>query len=295
MWFMLRFFRLLRLALWRGFEHDIFIVGRAAAYYSILTLFPALMVVASVLATSHTTQAFLQEISRAAKAILPSTSAGAVQRYLERPLFEPFGILVSASIITLFAASGVIVSWIEGFCRAYHLQRSWGVLKERLVALGLVIAAFIPMTFATILVAFGSQVEDWMISHTVTELGPAILLLWTMLRWTISMLTSIAVLALVYHFGLPRTQPWYRVLPGSTFATLVWFGATQVFGWYVTRFATYSLIYGPLGAAIALLVWMYIISLVVLVGAEFNALIYPRIVLTTTDSQIEAAPLARAH
>jgi membrane protein len=290
---MLRFLRLLRLALWRGFEHDIFIIGRAAAYYSILTLFPALMVVASVLAASHTTQAFLQEIARAAKAILPPTSAGAVQRYLERPLDEPFGILASASLITLFAASGVIVSWMEGFCRAYHLQRSWGVLKERLIALALVIAAFIPMTFATILVAFGGQVEDWMISHTVTELGPAILLLWTMLRWAISMLTSIAVLALIYHFGVPRWQPWYRVLPGSTFATVVWFGATQVFGWYVTRFAAYSLIYGPLGAAIALLVWMYIISLVVLVGAEFNALIYPRTVLTT-DSE-ETAPLARAN
>jgi membrane protein len=292
---MQRFFRLFRLALWRGFEHDIFIVGRAAAYYSILTLFPALMVVASVLATSHTTQAFLREVARAAKAILPPSTAVSVQRYLERPLEEPIGILVSASIITLFAASGVIVSWMEGFCRAYHLQRSWGVLKERLVALGLVIAAFIPMTFATILVAFGNQVEDWMVSHVVTELGPAVLLLWTMLRWTISMLTSIAVLALVYHFGVPRSQPWYRVLPGSTLATVVWFGATQVFGWYVTRFATYSLIYGPLGAAIALLVWMYIISLVVLVGAEFNALVYPRTVLSTTESSTETAPLARVN
>src|SRR5262249_6126275 len=283
------------LALWRGFEHDIFIVGRAAAYYSILSLFPALMGVASILATSHSTQSFLREVARAAKAILPPSTAGSVHGYLERTLEEPVAILISASIITLFAASGVIVSWMEGFCRAYHFQRTWGVLKERLVALGLVIAAFIPMTFATILVAFGSQVEDWMMSHTVTELGPAILMLWTVLRWTISTLTSIAVLALIYHFGVPRSQPWYRVLPGSTLATIVWFGATQVFGWYVTKFATYSLIYGPLGAAIALLVWMYIISLVVLVGAEFNALVYPRTVLSTTESSTETAALARVN
>ena len=291
---MLRFLRLFRLALWRGFEHDIFIVGRAAAYYSILTFFPALMVVASVLATSHTTQAFLEEVARAAKAILPAATAQAVQGYLERPQERPIGILVSASLITLFAASGVVVSWMEGFCRAYHLRRTWGVLKERIVALLLVLAAFIPMTFATILVAFGNQVEDWMISHLITELGPLILLMWTMLRWFISMLTSIAVLALIYHFGLPRWQPWYRVLPGCTLATLMWFGATQVFGWYVAKYATYNLIYGPLGAAIALLVWMYIISLVVLVGAEFNALIYPRAVLTTEVKDTHSAPLASA-
>jgi membrane protein len=290
---MLRFLRLLRLALWRGFEHDIFTVARAAAYYSILTFFPALMVVASVLATSHTTQAFLEEVARAAQAIVPPTNAQAVRSYLERPQERPFGILVSASIITLFAASGVIVSWMEGFCNAYHFQRTWGVLKERLIALLLVFAAFIPMTFASILVAFGNQIEDWMISHLVTELGPLILLLWAALRWMISMLTSIAVLALIYHFGVPRWQPWYRVLPGSTLATVVWFGATQIFGWYVTKFATYSLIYGPLGAAIALLVWMYIISLVVLVGAEFNALVYPRAVLTTAEKEREPVPMAK--
>jgi membrane protein len=158
----------------------------------------------------------------------------------------------------------------------------------------LVIASFIPMTVATILVAFGNQVEDWMVSHLVTELGPVILALWTLGRWLISMLTSIAVLVLIYHFGLPRWQPWYRVLPGATLATVVWFGSTKVFGWYVTNYATYSLIYGPLGAAIALLVWMYIISLVVLVGAEFNALVYPRAVLTTSDQVAETAPAGRA-
>ena len=291
---MLRFLRLLRLALWRGFEHDIFIVARAAAYYSILTFFPALMVVASILATSHTTQAFLEEVARAAQAILPRANAQSVQAYLERPLDRPFGILVSASLITLFAASGVVVSWVEGFCNAYHMQRSWGVLKERLIALLLVIASFIPMTVATILVAFGNQVEDWMVSHLVTELGPVILALWTLGRWLISMLTSIAVLVLIYHFGLPRWQPWYRVLPGATLATVIWFGSTKLFGWYVTKYATYSLIYGPLGAAIALLVWMYIVSLVVLVGAEFNALVYPRAVLTTSDEEAATAPVAQA-
>jgi membrane protein len=253
------------------------------------------MLVASMLATSHTTQAFLGEVSRAAKAVLPPGNAQAVQSYLERPQDRPFGILVSASFITLFAASGVIVSWMEGFCNAYRLQRTWGVLNERLIALLLVLAAFIPMTFATILVAFGNQVEDWMMSHLVTELGPLILLLWTIVRWLISMLTSIAVLALIYHFALPRWQPWYRVLPGSTLATVIWFAATQVFGWYVTKFATYSLIYGPLGAAIALLVWMYIISLVVLVGAEFNALVYPRSVLTTAEKSRGRSPLAQAN
>jgi membrane protein len=59
----------------------------------------------------------------------------------------------------------------------------------------------------------------------------------------------------------------------------MWFGTTLLFGWYLQTFADYSVIYGSLGVAVALLVWMYMISLVVLVGAEFNALLFPRALL----------------
>ena len=66
-------------------------------------------------------------------------------------------------------------------------------------------------------------------------------------------------------------QSWKRTLPGAVAATAMWFLTTLVFGWYVTRFANYSQVYGSLGAGIALLFWLYIISLSVLCGAEFNA------------------------
>ena len=102
---------------------------------------------------------------------------------------------------------------------------------------------------------------------------------WTAVRWLIAGLTSIAVIALIYHNAVPRTQPWHSVLPGATLATAVWFGATALFGWYLQRYADYSIIYGSLGVGIALLVWMYMISLIILVGAEFNAMLYPRAML----------------
>ncbi len=65
-------------------------------------------------------------------------------------------------------------------------------------------------------------------------------------------------------------QSWKRVLPGAVVSTVMWFPATLIFGWYVTRFANYSQVYGSLGAGIALLFWLNIISFSVLCGAEFN-------------------------
>jgi len=272
---MWNFLRLLRRAIWRAIQHDLFAVAKAAAYSSILTLFPALLVVGSVLAATHQTAVMLREISYAVGKILPIGSATAVA-YLKGTTQRPVGLLITTSLITLWTASGVMVSWMEGFRNAYQLPKTWGLVKERMIAFGLVIMAGIPMTFATILVAFGTQIETRLLFYLGHEFGPYLLILWTFIRWVIALLTSIAVIALIYHHAVPRTQPWHTVLPGATVATGCWFAATVLFGWYLQHYADYSLIYGSLGVAIALLVWLYIVSAIILIGAEINAILFPR-------------------
>jgi membrane protein len=271
----LRFLNLLRLAVWRAFLHDAFAVAKASAYSSILTFFPALLVVGSVLANSRKTEVYLREVSYALGRILPAGSATAVA-YLKGSTNKPLGLLISTSLLTLWTASGTMISWMEGFRNAYELPKIWGLVKERLIAFSLVIMAGIPLTFATVLVAFGSRIEMRILFDLGHEFGFYILLMWAAIRWVIATLTSIAVIALIYHNAVPRTQPWHSVLPGATLATAMWFGVTLIFGWYLQGYADYSVIYGSLGVGIALLIWMYLISLVVLIGAEFNAMLFPR-------------------
>jgi len=272
----LRFLRLLRLAFWRAFQHDAFAVAKAAAYSSILTFFPALLVIGSVLATSRKTVTALREISYAVGHILPAGSAAALEYLKGKSLQRPLGLLITASLITLWTGSGVMISWMEGFRNAYQLPKKWGLAKERMIAFSLVILAGIPLVFATILVAFGARIETRILFAMGREFGFYIVLMWTAARWLIATLTSIAVIGLIYHNAVPRTQPWPSVLPGATLATALWFLATGLFGWYLQDYANYSIIYGSLGVGIALLVWMYMISLVILVGAEFNAMLFPR-------------------
>ncbi len=272
---MLRFSRLLRLAFWRAFQHDAFATAKAAAYSSILTFFPTLLLIGSVLANSRRTEVYLREISDVVGKILPAGAATALA-YLRGTTQRSVGVLITASLITLWTGSGVMISWMEGFRRCYELPKSWGLVKERLIAFSLVILAGIPLTFSTVLVAFGNRIETQILFQLGHEFGFFILLMWTAIRWTIAGLTSIAVMALIYHNAVPRTQPWHSVLPGATLASAMWFFATTLFGWYLQRYADYSILYGSLGVGIALLVWMYMISLVVLVGAEFNAMLFPR-------------------
>jgi membrane protein len=275
---MLRFLRLLRLAVWRAFQHDAFSIAKASAYSSILTFFPALLIVGSVLATWRNGAPLMREVTYALSRILP-TGANTALSFMRSAAQRPFGMLLTASLITLWTASGVMVSWMEGFRRCYELPKIWGLVKERLVAFGLVIFALLPMTFATLLVAFGSKIETDILFYTDREFSPYILVMWGIIRWIIAILTSIAVIALIYHNAVPRTQPWQSVLPGACLATGLWFSATLLFGWYLRHYADYSIIYGSLGAGIALLVWMYMISLVILIGAEMNAMLFPRAML----------------
>jgi membrane protein len=263
---------------WRAFQHDAFAIAKASAYSSILTFFPTLLVLGSVLQARRNTQAFSREISDALTRILPAGTSTA-QAYLRGSAGRSFGLLFTTAILTLWLASGVMVSWMEGFRRCYELPKIWGLVKERLIALSLVILAGIPLSCATILVAFGNRIETRILFHIGHEFSPYIYLMWMFIRWLIAIATSVAVIALIYHNAVPRTQPWHSVLPGAGLATCMWFVVTMAFGFYLQHYADYSVIYGSLGAAIALLVWMYLISLVILIGAEFNAILFPRSLL----------------
>jgi membrane protein len=290
----LRFLQLLRLAVWRAFLHDAFAVAKASAYSSILTFFPALLVVGSVLAASRETEVYLREISYALGRILPAGSSTAVA-YLKGSTDRPLGLLISTSLLTLWTASGTMISWMEGFRNAYELPKTWGLVKERFIAFSLVIMAGIPLTFSTMLVVFGSRIELRILFHLGHAFGFYILLMWAAIRWMIATLTSIAVIALIYHNAVPRTQPWHSVLPGATLATAMWFGATLLFGWYLQTYADYSVIYGSLGVGVALLIWMYLISLVVLIGAEFNAMLFPRAPLLGRELRQMPCPMPAAR
>jgi membrane protein len=270
-----RFWRLFRLSIWRAFEHDAFGIAKASAYSSIFTFFPALLVLGSVVATINRGEVYLREISYALGTILPAGSSTALS-YLRGSADRPVGLLITTSLLTIWSASGVIISWMDGFRRAYQLPKTWGLVQERLIAISLVFMAGLPLSFATILVAFGSRIEMRILFLLGHEFGPLILLLWGAIRWTIAILTSIAVIQLIYHNAVPRTQPWHSVLPGAVLSTAMWLLSSALFGWYLQHYMDYSVIYGSLGVGIALLVWMYLISLVVLMGAEFNAMLFPR-------------------
>ena len=95
---------------------------------------------------------------------------------------------------------------------------------------------------------------------------------------------TVSVTAMLYYFGPYRPQRWRFVWPGAILATVLWLGATTGFAWYTRNIAHYNVMYGSVGAGIALLVWMYVLAFVALVGCEFNAQYERGLDFTTRNS-----------
>jgi len=152
-------------------------------------------------------------------------------------------------------------------------------------ALLLVPLSMVPFGIASAVVVFGNLFTLWLTGHIAPEIRGPVLLVAVILRWGMAVLGCVGILAVVYHMGTPMerrhaqgpgTQPWRQVIPGASVATAMWFLTTLLFGLYVTRFANYSEVYGSLSAGIALMIWLYIVALCVLLGAEFNAQLFLR-------------------
>jgi membrane protein len=285
---MVRPLQQLRRATLHALSHDVLTLARAAAYSAILGLFPALLVVTTLVALVPQGDTLMGEIRTAVADFLPGNAVDAIQDYFNTRHVRSLQAVSSAALVTLFGCMGLMTSFMQGFRRAFaspifdDSRTRWNPTRERVTALVLIPSCLVPMALSTVLVAFGHQIEEWVVEVTDHSFKPYVLFFWRMSRWSIAILCTVVVLSVIYRFGTPRRQNWRDVLPGAIMSAVVWFVTTLVYGWYVTRFADYSIVYGSLGTAVATLVWLYITALAVFLGAEFNA-------------QVEADRLAMAE
>jgi membrane protein len=244
-----------------------------------VSLFPALIVAAAVVSGLPDTAPLRFQLSVFFDRILPPDVSPLLQGYFVDSPHSPRSTraLIVAFLVSLIGASGVLATLMEGVRRANELpENCWTFWQRRRRALLLVPLSLVPFTLATTFVVFGQFFTGWLTLHIMPFARTPVYVFALIIRWCVAFIGSIGIIGLIYHMGTPMQQSWKRVLPGAIVSTAMWFISTLVFGWYVTRFANYSQVYGSLGAGIALLFWLYIISFSVLCGAEFNTEFHAR-------------------
>jgi len=270
-----RFLGVLRAALVSTAEGNTLSIAKGAAYSSLLSFFPVLTTLAAILVqanatnVAHTIANFLYQV------VPPGTEDIVLTLFVvhgERPTY----LLVGAVLLALWAASGTVISLIEGFRSIYRIPTGRSFIKERAVAVFLVLISAAPVVGASALIVFGTRAESFLM-HRLGVVAPNVDLSgWVeffskILRLGLAFASFVLVTGLLYYLGPNRKQTFANVIPGAILATTLWLISTLVFSWYVRHISNYNVLYGSVGAGLALLVWMYVWSVITLIGCEFNA------------------------
>jgi membrane protein len=181
--------------------------------------------------------------------------------------------------LAFWSANAGMKAIMDALNVVYDEKEKRGFIKLNLVSLAFTLAAI-----ASVLVAIGAVVVLPLVL-SYAGLGNVSETLLRIVRWPVLLVLIMIGLAVLYRFGPSRREPrWQWLSVGSVFAVVAWLASSALLSWYLANFANYDATYGSLGAAIGLMMWMWISSIVILFGAELNSEIEHQ---TARDSTVD--------
>ncbi|MBT2520877.1 YihY/virulence factor BrkB family protein [Arthrobacter sp. ISL-28] len=241
-------------------------------YYAVLSLFPALLALVSLLGifgqAEKTTAALLDIV----QGIAPGTTTDMIREPIRELTTSPAAgfTLVIGLATALWSASGYVNGFGRAMNRVYEVDEGRGFIKLRGTMLGVtVLSVVIVALLAAMLVISGPVAEA---VGGVLGLGGVFLTVWNIAKWPVIILLVIAVIAILYYATPNVQQPKFRWMSiGSFIALMIFVLASLGFGFYVANFGNYNKTYGAIGGVIVMLLWLWILNMSLLFGAEFDA------------------------
>jgi membrane protein len=247
---------------------DCVTLSQAIAFNMFLAFFPLLLFTLGLLGGTRLFHDALEEIPERLSLILPPGSAGVVSAYFVRKTVHTWKWMVLGLGGTTVTGMQVMVGYIEGFRLIEGDLLRPGYWRRQLRAFLLLCLTIVPMLAVVILTVFGKQTRAWLMLRTrsVYMTHELEMMLYAIVVFVLAM----GVLVVLYRIGRPGHRGTLELLPGALVATILWWTADIVFGWYVRKMP-YDAMYRGLAAAIGLLIWMFLTAMIVLLGAAYNA------------------------
>ncbi|ANZ38715.1 ribonuclease [Lentzea guizhouensis] len=243
----------------------------ALTYYAVLSLFPGLIVLTSLLALMGETTT--QELLKYVGEVAPGEAGDLIKSSIEelQKSSSAASLLGIIGLLTAFwTASGYLGAFMRAANAVYDVEEGRPIWKTIPLRLGLTLGSvvLISLTLGALVLTGGvaDTVGNWI------GLGDTVVTVWDVVKWPVILLLVSLAFAVLYWAAPNVRQPGFRwVTPGSLLAIVLWALATVGFAIYVANFASYNKTYGSLGGVIVFLVWLWISNIAVLLGAEFDA------------------------
>ncbi len=284
-------------ATWRGAGDDhVSLIAAGVAFYAFAAIVPMLAAVVlsyGLIADAHTVAEDIRSLATA----LPPSAAGIIGDQLERVVStsqhsKGLG-LALALLIALYGATKATAAMTIALNVAFGVDEQRGFIMLRVAALAMVVGGVILALSAMATTAVLSFLTSWLPWTPV-----AVLIAIRLGGYLLLALLAITGAAVLYRFAPNRQDArWIWLSPGAVLATLLWLGATGLFGVYVGNFGSYGATYGSLSAVIVLLTWLWLTAYVFLLGGELNAALDRARVHPNDDADpalVEPAPPMRS-
>src|SRR5215470_8318418 len=244
-------------------------MAAALSYYFVLSLFPGLIFLSAIVAYLPVPDLFNQSLLLMSH-FLPGDAMGLVRRVLADVITPNRGTFLSLGILgTLWAGSGGFAATIEALNIAYGVQDDRPFWKTRPLAVGLTfITGALTLVSLSVMIV-GPRFGAWLASQI--HLSRLLVLFWPYIHWSIAIGFTILAVEALYFLAPNVKQRFLATLPGAVLALSCWIALSYLLGLYFRHFANFNQTYGTLGAAIALMTWLYWIGFAMLVGAELNS------------------------
>ena len=256
----------------REFKHDsVTDLAAALTYYGLLALFPAMLVLVSILGLlgKSSTQELLNNIDQIAP--------GGVHSFLNSVVSQVQGRAGAASIagiiglvLALWSASGYIAAFMRAANIIYDVDEGRPIWKTAPVRLLTTLALVIMLVIAAAIVVLTGPIATQV--GAAFGIGHAAVLAWDIAKWPVLIVLVSLMVTLLYKATPNIKQPGFRwISAGGVLAVIIWLIASAAFAVYVAFFGSYNKVYGAFATVIIFLVWLWITNIAILLGAEFNA------------------------
>jgi membrane protein len=243
----------------------------ALTYYGVLSIFPALLALVSVLGLigSSATQPLIDNLGSVAPGPAKDILTSALKNLQKSQ--GTAGILFIVGLgLAFWSASGYVAAFMRASNAIYEVGEGRPIWKTLPVRLGVTLVTVILLAISAVAVVVTGPLAEEV--GNVVGLGSAAVTAWDIAKWPVLLLFVSVMIALLYWAAPNVKHPKFQwISPGSVLAVLIWIVASAAFAFYVANFSSYNKTYGSIGGVIAFLTWLWISNVVILLGAEFNA------------------------
>ncbi|MFS4505512.1 YihY/virulence factor BrkB family protein [Clavibacter sp. Sh2141] len=246
-------------------------IAASLTYYAVLSLFPALIAIISLLGVFGQGQSTVDAVIEVVRPLAPD-AVGILQPVIEGFVNSPAAgfALVSGIVLAIWSASGYVGAFSRAMNRIYEIPEGRPFWKLKPTQLAVTVIGIVILLVCALIIAISGPVTEAI--GEALGLGATVQLVWSIAKWPVLALLMILLLGILYYATPNAKQPKFRWMSlGAALALLVLVVASVAFAFYVTTFSNYAKNYGSLAGVVIFLLWLWIANLALLFGAEFDA------------------------